>query len=172
MYRHVCNSVFKLFIRYVHAYSLSPLQSYPTLCHPMDSSLPGFCVHGDSPGKNTGVGCHALLQGIFPTRDWTIKPSSLMSPALAGVFFTTSAIWEAPELDLPTWVDSRSRWWTGRPGVLQFMGSQRVEHDWATELNWTDATLVLTGCGLNSQPCLFQWQEMRVILQSRLWLHT
>ena len=30
-------------------------------------------------------------------------------------------------------------WWTGRPGVLQFMGSQRVGHDWATELNWTDS---------------------------------
>ena len=35
------------------------------------------------------------------------------------------------------WVNSRSWWWTGRPGVLQFMGSQRVRHDWATELNWT-----------------------------------
>ena len=36
------------------------------------------------------------------------------------------------------WVDSRSSWWTGRPGVLWFMGSQRVRHDWATEqLNWT-----------------------------------
>ena len=35
------------------------------------------------------------------------------------------------------WVNSRSWWWTGRPGVLQFMGSQRVGHDWATELNWT-----------------------------------
>ena len=34
------------------------------------------------------------------------------------------------------WVNSRSLWWTGRPGVLQFMGSQRVGHDWATELNW------------------------------------
>ena len=34
------------------------------------------------------------------------------------------------------WVDSRSWWWTGRPGVLQFMGSQRVGHDWVTELNW------------------------------------
>ena len=37
------------------------------------------------------------------------------------------------------WVDSRSWWWTGRPGVLRFMGSQRVGHDWATELNWIDA---------------------------------
>ena len=36
------------------------------------------------------------------------------------------------------WVNSRSWWWTGRPCVLRFMGSQRVGHDWATELNWTD----------------------------------
>ena len=35
------------------------------------------------------------------------------------------------------WVNSRSWWWTGRPGVLRSMGMQRVEHDWATELNWT-----------------------------------
>ena len=34
------------------------------------------------------------------------------------------------------WVNSRSWWWTGRPGVLRFMGSQRVKHDWVTELNW------------------------------------
>ena len=33
------------------------------------------------------------------------------------------------------WVDSRSWWWTGRPGMLRFMGSQRVRHDWVTELN-------------------------------------
>ena len=35
------------------------------------------------------------------------------------------------------WVNSRSWWWTGRPGVLQLMGSQRVRHNWATEWNWT-----------------------------------
>ena len=35
------------------------------------------------------------------------------------------------------WVNSGSWWWTGRPGVLRFMGSQRIGHDWATELNWT-----------------------------------
>ena len=34
------------------------------------------------------------------------------------------------------WVNSGSWWWTGRPGVLQFMGWQRVGYDWATELNW------------------------------------
>ena len=47
-------------------------QSCPALCNPMDCSLPGPSVHGDSPGKNTGVGCHAILQGIFPT--WGSTP--------------------------------------------------------------------------------------------------
>ena len=36
------------------------------------------------------------------------------------------------------WVNSGSWWWTGKPGVLQFMGSQRVRHNWATEPNWKD----------------------------------
>ena len=35
------------------------------------------------------------------------------------------------------WVNSESWWWTRRPGVLRFMGSQRVGHDWASEMNWT-----------------------------------
>ena len=43
-------------------------QSCPTLCNPKNCSPPGSSAHGDSPGKNTEVGCHALLQGIFPTQ--------------------------------------------------------------------------------------------------------
>ena len=43
-------------------------QLCPTLCDPMDCSPLGSSVHGDSPGKNTGVGFYALLQGIFPTQ--------------------------------------------------------------------------------------------------------
>ena len=39
-----------------------------TLFNPMDCSPSGSSLHGDSPGKNAGVGCHALLQGIFPTQ--------------------------------------------------------------------------------------------------------
>ena len=39
------------------------------------------------------------------------------------------------------WVNSGRWWWIGRPGMLQFMGWQRVGHDWATELNWTEAYL-------------------------------
>ena len=43
-------------------------QLCPTLCDPRNSSPSGPSVHGDSPGRNTGVGGHALLQGIFPTQ--------------------------------------------------------------------------------------------------------
>ena len=39
---------------------------------------------------------------------------------------------------MDVWVNSGSWWWTGRPGVLQFLGSQRVGHNWATELNWIE----------------------------------
>ena len=42
------------------------------------------------------------------------------------------------------WINSGSWWWTGRPGVLQFMGLQRVGHDWATELNWTERILTIS----------------------------
>ena len=69
------------------------LQSCPTLCDPTDCSLPGSSVHGDSPGKSTGAGCHAFFQGDCP--DLEIESTSLLSPALAGGFFTTSATWEA-----------------------------------------------------------------------------
>ena len=44
------------------------------------------------------------------------------------------------------WVISRSWWWTERPGMLLFMGSQRVRHNWKTELNWTE----LNWCTLSS----------------------
>ena len=51
--------------------SAKSLQSRPTFCDPMDCSPPGSSLHGDSPGKNTGVGCCALLQGSSRSKDWT-----------------------------------------------------------------------------------------------------
>ena len=63
------------------------------------------------------------------------------------------------------WVSSRSWWWTGRPGMLQSMGSQRVGHDWVTELNWTLSEL---GKGLN---CVYvQPDNMKVSIASWLLL--
>ena len=64
-------------------------QSCRALCYPMDCSPSGSSVHGDSIGKNTGVDCHALLQGIFPTQE------SNPVPCTAGGFFTIWAIREA-----------------------------------------------------------------------------
>ena len=64
-------------------------QSCPTLCDPMDYSSPGSSVHGDSPGKNIGVGCHALLQGIFPSQGLN------QVSCTAGRFFTNWATREA-----------------------------------------------------------------------------
>ena len=43
-------------------------QECPSLCDPMDCSPPGTSVYGDLPGRNTGVGCHAFLQRIFPAQ--------------------------------------------------------------------------------------------------------
>ena len=63
----------------------SVTQSCSTLCHPLDCSPPGFSVHGDSLGKNTGVGCHVLLQRIFSNPG--IKP---MSPHYMQILYHTS----------------------------------------------------------------------------------
>ena len=54
-------------------------QSCPALCNPMACSLSYSSVHRDSPGKNTGVGCHALPQGIFPTSSPALQVDSLPS---------------------------------------------------------------------------------------------
>ena len=80
-------------------------QSCLTLCHPIDCSPSGSSVHGDSPGKNTGVGCHAFLQGIFPTQR------------------------SNPGLSHRRWILSEL---PGKPkdlGGIQSMGLQRVKHD-------------------------------------------
>ena len=53
---------------------------------------PGSSIHGDTPGKNTGVGCHFLLLGIFLIQRWN---PCFMSAAWAGGFFITSTTWEA-----------------------------------------------------------------------------
>ena len=62
------------------------------------------------------------------------------------------------------WVNSGSWWWTGRPGVLQFMGSQRVGHDWVTELNWLIFSLRTPDC------FLLLWDPGLLINLHRNWL--
>ena len=67
-------------------------QLCPTLCDTIDCSPPDSSVHGISQARILGD-CHFFLQGILP--DPGTEPKSLVSPALAGKLFTTSATWEA-----------------------------------------------------------------------------
>ena len=66
-------------------------QSCPILYNPMDCSSPGSSVLGDSPGKNIGVACHALLQGIFQPRNQT------QVSCIVGRFF---AVWATRESNI------------------------------------------------------------------------
>ena len=75
------------------SHSPGPAPGCPTLCNPMDCSPAGPSVLGDSPNRNTGVGCHALLQGIFPTQG--LNPGS---PALEA----NSLPFELPGKPIPT----------------------------------------------------------------------
>jgi len=167
------------------------------LCDPHGLYPARLLCPWNSPGKNTGVGCHSLFQGTFCPRDQT------WDSCIGGRFFTiwatkeahfrlwlilhcltvlgvqwedwcwswnssTLATWckELTHLKRPwswerlkaggegddrgwdgwmaspthwtwVWMGSGHWWWTGRPGALWFMGSQRVGHDRVTELNWT-----------------------------------
>ena len=56
------------------------------------------------------------------------------------------------------WVNSESWWWTGRPGVLRFMGLQRVRHDWATELNWLSVFEVGFRACCHLYLCIYVWE--------------
>ena len=80
----------------------------------MDCSPPGSSVHGDSPGKNTGVGCHALLQGIFPTQE--------SNPGLLHCRFFT--IWAIREVYI-------FRAWMFLLRIIHFEIQQQWELAWA-----------------------------------------
>ena len=86
-------------------------ESCPTLCDPMDCCLPGSFVHGDSPRKNTGVGCHFLLQGIFPNQGmywgllhckWILYALSHEGSHILGLLLTKSLFFFFNRINLYT----------------------------------------------------------------------
>ena len=72
-------------------------------------------------------------------RDWGEEEKGMTEDEMAGWHHWLDGRW--------VWVNSGSWWWIGRPGVLRFMGSQRVRHDWATELNWTEVSGIVVRAG-------------------------
>ena len=69
-------------------------------------------------------------------RDWGQEEKGTTGDEIVGMASQTRWTW--------VWVNSGRWWWTGRPGVLRFMGSQRVGHDWATEMKWTELTVYMS----------------------------
>ena len=69
LYTFLSKEIIRLYLCWLEEYVLCLVaQSCPTLCNHMNCSQPGSSGYGYSPGKNTGMGCHALLQCIFPTQ--------------------------------------------------------------------------------------------------------
>ena len=87
------------------------------------SLIAGDSLPAEPQGKprNTGVGSLSLLQQIFLTQELN-----------RGLLHCRWILYQLSPCYSGSW------WWTGRPGVLRFMGSQRVGHDWATDLIWSD----------------------------------
>ena len=92
-------------------------QSRLTPCIPMNCSPPGSSVHGDSPGNNTGVDCHFLLQGIFPTQGWKPRSSTLRADSL------TTEPPGKPRRSLALLISS------GKSGLLWFLDIRLGPHD-------------------------------------------
>ena len=106
------------------------LQSCPTLCDAMDCSLLGFSVHGILQARTL----EWVAISFSNAWKWKVKVKSLSRVWLLATPWTSA--YQAP----PSMGFSGQQYWSRvpLPGMLQFMGSQRVGQDWATELNWTE----------------------------------
>ena len=91
-------------------------------------------------------------------KDWRWEEKGMTKDEIVGASLTQWT-W--------VWVNSRSWWWTGRPGVLQSMGSQRVGHDWVTELNCITVSDIplkkcFTGPNLRLRNCCSEKEKQRM----------
>ena len=104
-------------------------------------------------GKDSGAG-----------RDWGQEEKGTTEDEMAGWHHWLDGRW--------VWVNSRSWWWTGRPGVLRFMGSQRVGHDWVTNLIWIhfySSAMELT-CRSSPQPMTNRiWCRDNIVSSLLMW---
>ena len=128
-------------------------QSCPTLCDPMHCSVPGSSVHGDSPGKNTAVGCHALLQGIFPTQG-----SNPDLPHYRQILYHLSHQGSPRTQEWVTYLFSRGSSWPGnQTGASCIAG--RFFTSWATR---KAPHLMLSGVKINILDVIKEWRNFIV----------
>ena len=141
--------------------------SCPTLCDLMDCSPPCSSIRGDSPGKNTKEGCHALLQGIFWTQGSNLCLLHLLHWQVGSILLATlgeKAV--APHSITLAWKIP----WMKEPGRLQSMGSLRVRHDWATSLSCIgegDGNPLRCSCLENPRDGASWWAAVYGVAQSR-----
>ena len=98
----------------------------------MDCSLPGSSVHGISQARILEWIAISFCRGLFQPGDQT-HISCTGRWILLSLSHQGSPYWSMGAPNPVSWC------WTGRPGMLQSMGSQRVRHDWASKLNWTES---------------------------------
>ena len=136
-------------------------QSCPTLCDPMDYSPPGSSVHGDSPGKNTGVGCHFLLQCMKVKSEREVAQScptlsdpmdcSLPGSSVHGIFQARVLEWGVIYTEHQP---NKIHWWAGfasgatcLPPLSQNFGPEKVLiDDWALSSCHTHTLVSYKNC--------------------------
>ena len=111
----------------------SPLQ-YSWLENSMDRRAWEATVHGVAKSWTQLSDCHSLRREGMKELGMAVSSGTLSSPAQRN----RQTGFGCRQMVGPGGVNSGSSWWTGRPGVLQFTESQRVRHDWVTELNWAE----------------------------------
>ena len=112
-------------------------QSCPTLCDPIDGSPPGLPVPGILQARTwSGL---PFPSPMHESEKWKWSTQSCPTPSdPMGCSLPGSSAHGTFQARVIEWAAiSGSCWWTGKPGVLQSMGSQRAWHNCATELNWT-----------------------------------
>ena len=116
-------------LSYFTLYAVLCLVTVLSICDPMDYSLSDFFAHGDSPGKNTGVGCHAFLQRIFPTQGLnTLPPHCRWNTWVLNHLNHQGSPWI---LEWVTYPFSRGSFWPrDQTGISGIAG--RVFISWAT----------------------------------------
>ena len=119
-----------------------------TLCDPTDCSPPGSSVCGVPQARILEWVAILFSRGSFQPRDRTRVSCTVRQILYRVATRKALHLWQREVVTLLlfwaalispwtlVWASSGSWWWTGKPGVLQSMGLQRVGHDWVTELNW------------------------------------